>query len=73
VLACGGCELIEKAAMRADVTPISTHLIASQPALDLKHLRTELSVYWNAIKHFSASPGRNGKPEDEAIMATFSG
>lgn len=71
-LACGGNEVIERLAQKADIKTISTHLIGAPSIPDMKALRKERNLYWNAIKHFTRADRSDAERDDETLMATFS-
>lgn len=70
-LACGGSEVIERIAQSAGVTTISTHLIGTTAFPDLKALRRERNLYWNAIKHYTRTDRSDPNRDDERVMASF--
>jgi hypothetical protein len=72
-LACGGCEVAEGLATIHGIEPLSTHLLATHPAMDMRALKSEQNIYWNAIKHFWGIGKFAGTArDDEDLMSTFS-
>lgn len=70
-LACGGSEVIERVAQKEGVSSISTLLVGSVSFPDIKTLRKERNIYWNAIKHYTRSDRNDPQRDDEKIMAQF--
>lgn len=70
-LACGGSEVIERIAQKAGVTTISTYLIGTTSFPDVKVLRKERNLYWNAIKHYTRTDRNDPDRDDEKVMAGF--
>src|ERR1700712_3465111 len=68
-LACGGGELIEAIANVASVEPLTTHMLATKPNLEIKELRRIQRLYWNAFKHMTQRKGE--VRDDVTILADF--
>ena len=70
-LACGGSEVIERVAQKSGITSISTHLIGSPSLPDIRTLRKERNLYWNAIKHYTRTDRTDPQRDDEELMLNF--
>jgi hypothetical protein len=66
----GGCELIEFYAKKAGAQPFVSHILQTQPHLDIKALRKVQRQYWNAFKHALERHGR-AEREDHELLSSF--
>ncbi len=64
-LACGGVEIIETLVKQENTEPFSTHILETQPHLDVGKLRRIQRQYWNAFKHMSQ---KSGAPRDDTEL-----
>lgn len=71
VLACGSAEILEKLARLSGKEPISTHILATHPALDIEKLYAARNLFWNAFKHVTRHKGDLRTGDIETIQ-TFS-
>ncbi len=62
-LAGGGCELIEYYAEKVGTEPFTSHILKTNPGMDIKELRRLQRQYWNAFKH--ATHRHSGKERDD--------
>jgi hypothetical protein len=67
-LAGGGCELIEFYAKKSGTKPFTSHILETQPGLDIKGLRRIQRNYWTAFKH--ATHQYTGKERDDDDLLT---
>lgn len=68
-LACGGSEMIEAVAHLEKIEPFSTHILRTQPQLDLGKVRGLQRQYWNAFKHMTSRKGE--VRDDSETLAAF--
>jgi len=68
-LANGGCELIEVYAKKAGAKPFVSHILETQPDLDIKALKTVQRKYWNAFKHALERHGGDERDDDELLSS----
>jgi hypothetical protein len=69
VLACGGGEVAEQLARRAEQEPFSTEIMATFSDLKMRDIRRVRNQFWNAFKHATTRAG--GDRVDEELMAAF--
>jgi|SRR5215831_11057825 len=67
-LAGGGCELIEYYAKKAGAEPFTTHILKTQPHLDIKKVRRLQRQYWNAFKHAAHQHSGQERDDDELLL-----
>lgn len=68
-LSCGGSEMIAAVAGLKSIEPFSTHILQTQPHLDIGMVRGLQRQYWNAFKHLT---NRRGKVRDDSeTLAAF--
>ena len=68
-LAKGGGELIEVYAKTAGAKPFVSHILETQPDLDIKALKTVQRKYWNAFKHALERHGGDERDDDELLSS----
>ena len=61
--------MIEAIANVASVEPLTTHMLATKPNLEIKELRRIQRLYWNAFKHMTQRKGE--VRDDVTILADF--
>jgi hypothetical protein len=70
-LAGGGCELIEFYAKKAGAEPFTSHILKTQPDLDIRELRKLQRQYWTAFKHATHRHGGQER-DDDKLLSRFS-
>src|SRR6266516_3347971 len=69
-LANGGCELIEFYAKKAGGEPFTSHILKTQPKLDIVALRKIQRQYWTAFKHAVHQRSQQER-NDEKLLSRF--
>ena len=70
-LACGGSEVIEGLADYNDIPTLTSHILQTQPGINIAEINRLRNKYWNAIKHFYSRDHKTAR-DDEELMAGFS-
>ena len=68
-LANGGCEVIEFYAEKAGAQPFVSHILQTQPHLDMKKIKTIQRQHWNAFKHAITRGGE--ERQDDDLLSKF--
>ena len=69
-LAGGGCELIEHYAKKAGTEPVTTHMLKTNPDMNIKKLRRVQRQYWTGFKH--ATHQHSGmERDDDDLLSQF--
>jgi hypothetical protein len=69
VLACGGGEVAEQLARRADQEPFAMEIMATFSNLEMRDIRRIRNQFWNAFKHATTLAGT--PRADEELLAAF--
>jgi hypothetical protein len=70
-LANSGCELIEFYAEQAGAEPFVSHILKTQPNLNIQDVRRMQRQYWNAFKHAATRAGGREERQDDELLARF--
>jgi hypothetical protein len=66
-LAGGGCELIEYYAKKAGGDPFTSHILKTQPDIDIQQVRLLQRKFWNAFKHAKHQFSGQERDDDELL------
>jgi hypothetical protein len=68
-LANGACELIEFYVKKAGAEPLVSHILQTQPHLDIEVIKRMQRKYWNAFKHATTRGGE--ERQDDELLSMF--